>query len=271
MKNKQFFHLNSMPAVELKDGFGLDSLVLDKEMIFHNGGIDISNLGVNKIKSIDCTYPKSFFPCFDNFNDEYKKKEISKIIRKYKKIDEPCSMIINSNEELSEYMSIGYQISHFNYILGKKCVSRQNFPRLKYDFPKFFCGPSSRNLMLSLISFGFPNAAYALSQEHDHAYIILPFVLKKEKAKGAILVDPTYEQLWNNTREKIGLFIRLGSEWEYRTDWRKGANLFPDKICSIDILRKPSTDMYDVKDYHSGGKKYLKQAFSNPVSIDYLK
>lgn len=57
-------------------------------------------------------------------------------------------------------------------------------------------------------------------------------------------------------------FIKLGLKWKYRTNWRNGSNLFPDIVCSIDILR-----LTPHAHYHKGGKNYFKKAFSNPIQI----
>ena len=127
-------------------------------------------------------------------------------------------MIVNSTKELADHMSIGYQIAHFNYILG----TQRNTA-----FPNGFCGVSSRGVTLSLIKFGYPNAAYAYSKAYDHGYSILPFVFSQADMNGIIIIDPTSDQLWDDKKLRNAVFLKLGTTWEYCTDWEREQTYFP--------------------------------------------
>jgi len=257
MGNKRFIRLNNI-APELRDGFGLDTLVLEQEMVSTNGGIDLSRIDSGKISSDE--YYRLFVPYFFGGSNSPDNKKILELANKYSAIISPCSMSLDSIEELSEHMSVGYQVAHFHYILGKKHNLRRSFPRM-------CCGMSSRSVMLSLIKSGYPNAAYAYSNRHDHGYVILPFVFEKENIQGTIVIDPTFDQLWDDDRKRNAVFIKLGLKWEYKTDWKNGGDLFPDRVCSIDILRKTSGNTAGIYYFHREGEKYLKKAFSNQIII----
>ncbi len=254
MHNNISVRLKNHSIQKLTDGAALDTLVLEEEMKQYNGGITLSKMGPCSYMGEDII--ASVLPHFSpraDFSDE----EISKIVDKHPNITEPCSMALSSLKELSEHMLVGYQAAHFHYILGKT-------HNLKRSFPYWCCGVSSVNVMLSLIELGYPNAAYAFAKGYDHGYVILPFTIKKH-IQGTVIIDPTYDQLGDkNTRNAV--IIKLGSTWEYKTKWKGGSNLFPNRIWSIDILKEtPYPFNYDF--HHQNGEQYLERAFSNPVKI----
>ena len=209
---------------------------------------------------MDSEYYRLLVPHFFGGEDSPDEESLSQIVSKYPAITSPCSMYLDSIEELSEHMVLGYQVAHFHYILGKGY-------NLRGSFPSMCCGLSSRNVMMSLIELGYPNAAYAYSQKCDHGYTILPFVFGKKKSQGTIVIDPTSDQLWLDPHDRNAVFIKMGSSWEYRTDWKDGGNLFPNRICSIDIVREKPDKFIDRSYYHVGGKKYFRKAFSNQILI----
>lgn len=262
MTNQRFFQLNSIHTLQLKDGAGLDALLLEKEMKKYNGGIDLSK--INSIDIKDTAVYRQFVPYYYDVYASPIKEEILSLTEKYPDVVGPCSMSINSLEELYTHISIAYQISHFHYILGKRNNMRGSFPNL-------CCRPSSRNIQFSLMEFGYSNVACTYSKNY-HGYTILPFILEKENIQGTIVVDPTSDQLWSLSNKQYdvkrnAVFIKLGDEWSYSCDWKDGKDLFPDYICSIDILRKNPNDVSDENNYYVGGKEYLQKAFSNPINI----
>jgi len=254
-----FFKLNGAHLNALRDGEGLDTQVLEREMIQNNGGIDLSAQFTSSIPGMGEETFRFFVPHFkrEYDNRNVREREMSKTLRKYSQISGPCSMKVDSTDELLEHMLVGYEVAHFHYILGKKHNMRGMFPR-------YCCGTSSRSVALSLMDFNYPNAAYAYSHRYDHGYVILPFVMANESIKGSIVVDPTYDQLWNSDKGRNAVFVKLGSEWEYKTDWKKGANLFPDDISSMDIFREAGS-IVDWDEGYRDVRKYFARAFANPV------
>jgi len=257
MAKPRFFKLEVTPTPRLRDGFSLDTLVLEQEMKRNNGGVNLTR--VTKDTPIDEKLCRRFVPFFECEDQDV----IRALTSRYGEIDSPCAMIVNSEEELATHLSTAYQVAHFHYILGKK-------HNLKGSFPDLCCGRSSRSLMLSLMDFGYPNATYAYSNRYDHGYTLLPFVLGDKKISGSILIDPTHDQLWDKTDIRNAVMLKLGPKWEYRNGWAHGADLFPDRICTIDIIRKIPNNISDDDLYHRDGEKSLNQAFANPVKVEQI-
>jgi hypothetical protein len=258
MAKPKFFRLETIPTPELRDGFALDTLVLEEEMMQNNNGVDLST--INDRTPIDEDLCRRFMPYFSDSVGRATEDQILAIANQYPHIKSPCSMIIDSIEDLTHHMSAAYQVAHFHYILGKK-------HNLHGCFPHWCCGRSSRSLALSLIDFGYPNATYAYSNRYDHGYTILPFILGNDEVSGSVLIDPTYDQMWDNPTSRNAVILKLGPRWEYKTDWAHGANLFPDRLCTIDIFRKIPHDITDDDSYHQGGERCLNEAFANPIDL----
>jgi len=260
--NSHFVTFSNGSPPELRDGEGLDTLVLEQEMIGNNGGLDLSKLDPEQIVGDDLY--ELFVPHFWNGKGKRGEEKVIELTNRYPDIKKPCSMSLSSAEELFKHMSIGYQVAHFHYILGKK-------HNLKGSFPRMCCGLSSRNVMLSLMEFGYPNATYAYSNSGGHGCTILPFVIERgwtrRSIKGTIVIDPTSDQLWDKPGVRNAVFLKLGKKWEYRTDWRGGADLFPDEFCSIDVVREIPNDLEKKKYSRHEAKDYFRKAFSNPVKI----
>jgi hypothetical protein len=168
-------------------------------------------------------------------------------------------MHVGSIEELQKHMMVAYLISHFYYLRAK---------RFNSDYPHLWCGRAGRDNATRLMEIGYPNAIYAYDSCDDHAYVLLPFVFNGGEIKGSILSDPTSEQCWDNIPLRNALSIKLGSEWEYKTDWGGGADLFPNRLCSIDVIKRKKGDTGDHSSFNYDGKKVLEQAFSNIVVVN---
>ncbi len=226
----------------------------------NNGRIDLNN--ISSRQRIDEEVCRSYVPHFFGGRHPPNRYTILNLVNRYPGVSGPCSMNVDSIEELAGHMAAGYQVSHFHYILGKKYD-------LKGSFPNWCCGTSSRSVVLSLIEFGYPNATYAYSRRFDHGYVLLPFVLEKEGVTGSIVIDPTYDQLWKRPHGRNAVFIKLGVMWSYRTDWKKGGDLFPDNLCSIDTMRLTPDDISDLDYYHKYGIDFFEEAFANPLPVGY--
>ncbi len=155
----------------------LDTVVLEGVMKENNGGVELRDLPSNHSAG-DEQLARQHVPHFyRGYPNEEEVERIKETVNKFSEITGPCSMLVGSPQELVAHMLAGYQVSHFHYILGKKA-------NIKGSFPKYCCGTSSLNVMLSLIELGYPNAALAENREFGHCYVILPFVTKLGGAKG---------------------------------------------------------------------------------------
>ena len=164
----------------------------------------------------------------------------------------PSAMFYKGTAELMRDVLIMYQLSYFHYLLGKK-------NEMKDSFPKYCCGISCHNLVVSLWEAGIISATMIYCRSYDHAYLIIPFILNNPVAKGVILLDPTSDQLMFRPNEKVRNDIKVFCEknWRYETDWEDGNNLYPDVV--------EISSCYGREDVDYG--KYLKTALKNPVTV----
>ena len=192
----------------------------------------------------------------------------------------PSSMIIKSTEELEAHILLAYQVSFAHYILGKK-IGVKGDPELDdIEFPYDCCGPSGRNVAISLMLLGYPNAVYAYSKI-DHGYAMLPFVfMRKKRVKGVIIIDPTSDQMWDErvVAPRNLVFVQLGRKWSYNTHWKDESNLYPSHVLSLKTLeklfihafyenRRRLFSLNDKRYFYHNIPKYLEMAFSNPIQF----
>ena len=247
----QFAELDT-GEIELRDGFGLDTLALEEQMVEHNGGFRLGDLFPFTIHN---TSPyRGFVPYFGA--NSLKKAQRMRGVRGSP--EGPCSMRVKSTKELAKHMGRVYQVSHYNYLLNKNKSS---------VFPRLFCSDASRAVMVSAFSMGYYNAAYARCEKNSHSYVILPFVLESEALRGVIASDPTSDQLWNGGGPRNAVFLKLGKKWEYVTHWMLGADLFPDIVCSIDVVRPKGGRARPKEIEHRNVDSYFDSAFANPVPV----
>ena len=124
MVRPQFAKLD-VGTIKLRDGFSLDTLALEGQMRPHSSGIEISQFGpINPTLEEHCKKFVPFFPDPDLGE--------GKRLRLVEGFSGPCSMLVNSTEELAEHMSNGYQVAYYNYLLGKG-------QKLGGSFPKYCC------------------------------------------------------------------------------------------------------------------------------------
>src|SRR3989344_1483516 len=262
-----FFRLKSVAFPELREGFALDTLALEKEMQTRTGIEPLSNPISAPVLDRSYLYLRDRVPFFYNdggLQDEKDQKALIELAKKYPQAMPPCSMEVNSLEELAEHMFIAYQTSYFHYILGKGF-------NVKNSFPKNCCGLSSWSLFASLLEFGYVNTVIFRSK-YDHAYVLIPFVMRsddQEEVSGSIVIDPTYDQLYSNCNTRNAVFLKLGARWNYQTEWKQGGDLFPKTLVSVETIAKNNLPL-KYTDCHQGGEDYLKKAFSNPVSLQYF-
>jgi len=270
MNSNAFFKLKNISKPKSVNGFSLDTELLEKEMTPLNGGIDLKRLSNAVLYQIagDDELLRKYVPFFQTFG----MADLKKMADKYP-ISKPCAMSVDSLDELAEHMAIGYQVAHFHYILAKKHYMKKE--RSNQKFPDGCCGMSSMNVAMSLMSLGYPNSSYAYTSDFDHGYVVLPFVLNNTNLKGSIIIDPTSDQLWKDRRERNAVFLRTGSKWEYRTEWRGGADLFPTRVFSIDVIKINHNLRFDEYDdypfYASIGGYFFQRAFDNPVKLKEIQ
>ncbi len=179
-------------------------------------------------------------------------------------VSQPCAMILDGEEDLWEHMRTVYEVACCHYLLAEK-----HDPQ----FPDSRCSVSSRNVAFSLLAQGYPNAMVASTYQHDHSYVLLPFVLGEET--GVILADPTSDQLWQQRQPK-NYVAAFGPDWSYCTHWHEGADLFPDVFITAAEVRRfvESSKSFwkfllnrDVWVPQRNGRKFLRKAWANPINI----
>lgn len=165
--------------------------------------------------------------------------------------DAPSSMFYEDGDALVKDILTIYQLSYFHYILGKR-------NKMKGSFPSYCCGQSSKNLITAMWEAGIVAAVIVRSNRYDHTYLAVPFVVKGG-TEGIILVDPTSDQLINDSKKKVRNSIQIlpAIGWEYRTDWRGGRNLYPEEV--------ETSSCTDFSEYHYD--EFIKTALANPVIV----
>lgn len=256
MASPDFAKLEIEPF-EVRDGASLNTSSLETQMMDHNGGFNLRQ--VTERTRIDFNKHLEFVPFFErtNLDDDTAMRLTEGLFGHY-------SLSISDIQGLYRMMSEAYQVAHHTYILGRKT-------NMKGTFPFNCCGPSSRAIMLSLLDFGYPNAAYAYSDTFDHGYVVLPFVLGSgdDAFRGSVVVDPTFDQLWDTSRTRNAVFIKEGQRWRYKTQFKGCADLFPTKVRSLGNVKiHPSCHPLDFsRGYHHGGESYFEAAFDNRVRL----
>ena len=178
-------------------------------------------------------------------------------------INAPCAMEVESLEEHIDYID---QLNAANYIRAKR-FGGEGWLR---QFPNLCCMLSSESILLNLYMQEYANAAIFYSNAYGHAYIGLPFIMQGKE--GVIISDPTAEQTLLCRRPSTEVITLWGRDWSYITNWRDGADLYPDRICSIDTLRKLHANadgrgrlpVFDDA-LREGVKEYFAAAYANPV------
>jgi len=167
----------SLPSLGLNEisNYSLDTLLYEAEMASRNGGIHLSSLSASQdyfqdenefstdnYSKKDEEHYKKLVPHFKKSWELRTPKTLKNIFKKYKKIKSPCSMVINTLQEFEKHLLRAYQVSYSNYVLSIK----SNTP-----FPSNSCESSSKNVMLSLMELGYPNASCALSKGCNRGYM----------------------------------------------------------------------------------------------------
>ncbi|MBT6956464.1 hypothetical protein HN997_04190, partial [archaeon] len=182
---------------------------------------------------------------------------IEEILEKYRDSPGFSAMQLGDREELFEHVKIIYDLMYKHYILGKKNDS---------TFPSYECCPSAQNLMVAGLGMGYPNAS-VLDSDHDHCYTAFPFLLGEEK--GFIVADPTSDQLWHGSvRPRNHIFVAKHGDWEYKTNWASGHDLYPDNYINLDSLKKNKNNWCS---YNSDIDGFFDRVFENPVSVSINK
>jgi len=236
----------------------------EDELIGKRGGRDWIAHARNGIAPEELKACEALVPLFSSHS---KRRELLRVLTtKYLEVNFPCSLQLSDIGELEEHVLKIVQVSNANYVLGR---------RASESFPKNWCGDSGRSLVASLMAHGYPQAAFAYDSIDDHGYVILPFRLK-DNPEGVILADPTSDQLWKRVLRKLDkpprnmISIFLGNQWEYRTFWGGGVDLYPNKITHGGILREQlagDKPLNAAEFYEHGCEEFLERAFKNPITF----
>ena len=186
-----------------------------------------------------------------------------KILKKYKSIPGFCSMKIKNKKDLEKHTRNLHELSYNHYLLKLE---------QEFGFPSYCCYTSSIDLFFSLLKRGYPNSSIFGNWKGNHAYLGLPFLLDSTQQRGFLIIDPTSDQLFHNKRvaPKNNIFVSLGEEWIYETDWGNGKNLYPSKeddsaFSNLHTLREvPNSSVHESKDL----ERFFKEVFENPVEVD---
>lgn len=165
----------------------------------------------------------------------------------------PTAMFYENVVDMQKSIFLMYQLSYAHYILGK-------YNKMRDEFPNNCCGRSARNLVAAFWEAGIVSAIMVYDSPDDHAYVLVPFVLESlNSTKGVILVDPTSDQLTKNRKEKIrnNTIIFTEVDWEYRSDWQEGSNLYPSRV---ELSASYGSE-------HTNYRRYIEEAFVNPVVV----
>ncbi len=268
------FHELPHPQIDELASFSLVPAFYENEMAKRNSGAVISSH--ESIKSITTNQEavlRKFVPAYSRSENKRNNEVIEQLVEIYENIDGPCSMAVNTVEELEQHMLNAYQISYAHYAVAYKdgMTNMDSYENITY-FPRLCCDISGINLMLSLMAFGYPNASYVSSDYGNHCYTIMPFKYKEEK--GIILIDPTSDQLWSNIekrpRNMVSVYLLNDKNtWEYKTDWSNGADLFPSGAMHIGALKKHHSKKRFLQDdsCYDRIEPTLEKAFANPINL----
>ena len=186
------------------------------------------------------------------------------ILDKLEDVPGYCSMKLKNYDDLLDHVKRIHEVSYNHYAWAKE-------EDLRCTFPKGCCGISSENLFLTLLEKGYANATFIGLAHTDHAYVALPFVLEETGEQGFVIVDPTSDQCHDKKEAppRNHVFVSFGDEWEYKTDWQEGEDMFPTKCNggmynNLETLRKYRGELL----VHDIPPTYFNSVFENPVEVD---
>ncbi len=189
---------------------------------------------------------------------------VAGILRRHERTAPPSSLLVRSARELGAHKEFLRAVGLAHYARAMRAAA---------DFPSLWCGRSSRNMLLSLLTHGYPSACAARNETHDHTYITMPFVAPDHT--GVLLLDPTAAQT-NGGWPLVTIEEREGAVWEYRTPgWADGADLYPQRILDLAKCRQLLT-MYRISDERvmqlgngeqRSAQEFHEAAFANPIPV----
>src|SRR3989344_276221 len=258
---KHLFYDLEMPQIDELTSFSLIPFTLERQVTMQNGGLDLSSKPkLKRLSEKKLKHYRELVPGFD-IRDLEDFSELG-LFRGYKKIKEPCSMLLGDMPELMSKIGEIYQIAYAHYVVAAN---------EKSGFPNFWCGDSGRNIAASSWVMGFLNAAYVLDDPDDHGYNAFPFTIKEPHTEGVVIVDPTSDQLWES---RVGprnmILVISGKEWVYKTSRSFGKDLFPTHAFHIGSLLHADYFRHETE-YMAPIMEYFAEAFRNPVDMDKLK
>jgi len=267
-----FFDLPSIGLESKVNEFTLDTERFEREMGKRNGGLDLRKMKAGSLSGRDLAHYQQILP------HHYLKPNprIRVLIELAKRYPGPISKRVADAKELERDILTMYQVAYAHYAISKHV----DLTNGGFEFPDGCCGKSARALTVSLMMHGFLNAtAVDFICHFDHTYVMAPFVMEEPAMQGVILVDPTSDiigQYKGKWRRNL-VTIKEGMEWDYVTRYLETINFYPHFVLNLGCLSKEGimgndgclTDKETL--YFEGCKRYLEQAYANPVELEMLK
>ncbi|MBI5389908.1 hypothetical protein HZB02_00280 [Candidatus Woesearchaeota archaeon] len=256
----------TLPYDQPLGSFSLLTSVYESEIASKNGGLDLSFLRKSEPVSRSHKEHYTSFLAYRPFN--MNNASIYLIAQQYADIPTPCSLLLQDHHELLQVAAQVYQVCYAHYVLASY-----------YDnmFPHGCCKDSSRNVMISLLGIGYPQAAYALcDQQFDHACVLLPFTMEDASApaqQGVILADPTSDQLWISLKKKPRNMVSVIFEkrWKYITQWGNGTDLYPTCVMDHSTLYCFLQQMKSISlksEFYPIGT-FFEKAYTHPIRTPF--
>ena len=215
-------------------GSNLDTVLYEHEIASRNGNLNLDNLHVDCLSDEEFAHYSEIVPfrCMNNSSEV-----LDEVCEAALRFPDPLAKIVKDVKELERDVLMIYQLAYAHYVLAKD----GGFVEPGRVFPNKCCGPSSRDLMVCSMFYGFLNATCAIYEGGEtHLYLMFPFVMQEPNVKGVILQDPTSDQLWSgDSAPRNYTAIKMGVRWKYVTEWDGGKNLFPSRVMYLRDLLDP--------------------------------
>ncbi len=240
--------------------FSLNPVFYEQEVAKRNGGLDLSNrAALKRVSREDERHYSKVSRYLATDEDTMRRfKQLDNLMEAMSSFPGTSSLLVEDFNELGENINRFYQVAYAHYVLGVREVP---------DFPYVCCGISARNVVFALFAQGYPMASYMDSLRAGHAYVGVPFIISNSGEKGTVIIDPTSDQLWDKRVPRNMVTVMPEGKWEYKSDWARGTDAYPDGVADLGIFRKIISDR-SFRIMHGicrGVDKFFPTAFANPL------
>jgi hypothetical protein len=246
--------------------YNVDSFnrVLDKQFGFD----DVRLIKQGSLSTEERTELKRFVPFFSTRGGvvERNKQEFLSPVAKYKYFSCPRALQIDNEYEIIKVKKDFQKISYAHYALGENgyWVSSSNLSSI-VNFPYDCCGQSSMNVTMSAFHYGYLNVVSAVDKNDDHVVVIIPVLYKKQEM--LLVCDPTSNQLYfYDERSVYNDVFLLPRNGLYKTHWKGGNNLYPERVSSYNCWKFDTNDYWNVLLID----EYLDISYDNPCTLEDL-